>query len=310
MTPKRFIAAVLVVAAVSIITAPALASPYEYQWLSVDSFSTRLNGLGSTTANLTMSGSFNTPLDSIPPADTTLTLSIDEWSVVITPELWTNKGAGKPWVAKTVAGDVTVTINYWVKGSSRCKYTISAKKQPLPAQTPNMPDVPITLMFRYGLVTLFNQTVVAECETTKTTARLAYMGPSPSLITKKLQIKDVPAAGKDSIVCTGRFNMTFDPDLDSMVFGGMGILATIDAGVDVWKGSYPNFSITKTFNGTSKLFYKINADSGKFLLKLTGLDVTMANPTVFNIDITGPDAVGWPRYFTLTVNTSGTVYSW
>jgi len=287
------------------------ARPLYTQWLGIDSLTMKIGQpLPEGKESFTMTGTFNVEPNSIESTSADLTLSVGTWSVNFGPSSWTCKGHSKTCKAKSIDGSVTASIQYWINGTSKCKYTFTAKKQDLRSHLDygggDYVEIPVELQIGTG----FDETVIAQCNVKGSTVRCAWLGPMPHFILDKLQVVTSKAASRDTIVVRARSNIDFDPSLNGYEINVCGETVQIFPD-DPWTLHGRIASIRKTFDGTKKLAYTINIETGKFTFTLSKLDLTTVdNPLILTFTLTGPGAASWPCEVRVSTNKKGTVYSY
>jgi hypothetical protein len=286
---------------------------YDSQWLGIDSFTMKAgDAVSFGKESFIIKGTFNLEPNSIESTAADMTLSVGSWVVKFAPSSWTCKGTGKPCKAKTADGNMTANIQYWIGGTSKCKYTFTAKKQDLRDYVMlgvDSADVPVRLQIGAE----FDESVTADCKVRGTTVRYMTLAPQPCCIVDKVQVKNGAAALADVIVVSGRLNVdSYDTDVNGTEVLVWGQYCGILPG-EIWSMHGKIASIKKTFDGTKKLSFSVNVNTGKFTMTLSKLDLlpVSLDPLVVGIAVTGGTNGGFWAFGVWTkANRKGTVYSY
>jgi len=307
--------AAVVLAAVAVIGLAAAESQamimYDTDWLGIDSLTMKIGSpIAFGKESFIIRGTFNLQPNSIESTAADLTFTVGSWAVNFPPSSWTSKGLGKPCKAKSVDGNITVSVQYWINGTSKCKYTIAAKNQDLRSYVMYAEDwavVPVRLQ----IGTAFDESVSADCWKKGPRIWSGCMLPQPHCIVDKVQVRNVPAAGGDAVVIKGRLNLhQFDGDVTGVIIRACGQTAQILPGE--WSMHGKTATVKKTFDTTKKLAFSVGVSSDKLTITLSKLDLSpVSTPLGISIQVSGGANDGywafavWPK-----ANGKGTVYTY
>jgi hypothetical protein len=311
-SPRTAQLAILLVAVILIPASQLFAAPPPTQemWLGLTSLTMKGNPAVANSGSFTMTGMFNLQPNIVDPAICDVTLTIDNAQVIFYPSDWTNKGPGKPWVAKIAGGNITASIYYWVGGTSKCKFTFTAKKQSFSnSNFPHMPELPVQLQ----IYNVFDQQVIAGMETKGYSAKMTAIGPKPAYQLNAVTIKTSPKAHKDSVTFSGRMDMDtadFDPSVN-------GALVEVEGEtVEILPGELPvphgrSLTFRKTYSGTKKLTLTANLNTGKVTIMLTGLDLGPVTDTAtVRFAITNYTNADWVSQVWMSSNKANTTFKY
>ena len=278
--------------------------PPEETWLGIDIFRASGNPRVTGKENFLLVGTFNLPPQPLDFASTDAVLTIDNWSVTIPEASWTNKGKSKQWKAKV--GYVNAQIEYFVAGSSKCKYRFNATNQDLRNNWPSMPELPV----RIQIGTVFDEWVIAEVDSSPSSVKLDSVGPSPRAVIDTASIKSSPKLNKDGILVGMRLNLEgFDPAVNGLWMQFGSVAAEILPGelTDAKKGNVIRFK--KEIFGVGKLSLMASTKTGKTTIALTNLEMPVIdNPMVMQFQATNLPGAFWRTKIWMSVNKPGTQY--
>jgi len=310
-TRGRFaVVAFLAVAALGVILGVAGGAqavlPTRETWLGIDIFQARGNPTVAGRDSFLLTGNFNAPPWSIYPSASDVTLTIDDWSATIPAEWWTRKGASKQWKVK--APGFSGQIEYFVNGSSKCKYRFIASNQDLKNNWPSIPDLPVRL--RIG--TTFDESIIADVDPLPNGIKLSDLEPVPSLMLDAVSIKSSPKLNKDGIVVTGRLNIDHFDDAVNGFWMQFGVVtAEILPGELSITKSGKMLRFKKDLPGGEKLSFTVNTDTGKVTIALTKVEMPIVdNPMVMMFQVTNMPGAIWRARVWMSENRPKTQYKY
>ncbi len=110
----------------------------QIRWLEINRFQVSALGLEGTDA-FVLKAVLNMPPGGSAPQ--TVTLAIDDWSVVMDAASWKQAGSSSNYTYRQ--GGVVAKLAYWMKGTSKCVLTVAASRQTLQGSIPHFPALPV-----------------------------------------------------------------------------------------------------------------------------------------------------------------------
>ena len=235
-----------------------------------------------------------------------VTVTIDNWSLVMDVSSWKRVGKTNTFVCKE--GDVSAKITYYVKGTSRCLFSLTASRQAIQDKLPNIPSLPVKLKLGPD----FGKTAIAEMSVTGSVATMTSRGPMPVFLVDKLSVtRNVREPAHDAFRFNGRLFLTrdFDPATDQFHMNVDGFHFAIPAGtMPAAKGGVIGYSMP-TANGTLNL--RLDFRSHALAVNATGVDLSSITPeSVIVLTITNHADATWYYGLLLGTNKSGTAFAY
>lgn len=290
------VALVLVAACASY--AHAVAVPRE-TWLNITAFNfTAHRSPGNDV--FVLKGSFNLAPNIVGPTDTDITLTIGTGATPLTSDLWRQVGKSNKYKAKL--DNVSMQIDYWVAGTSRCNFIVIGSKQDLPS----IMDYPSETTIGLQVGAALNETllVVMVLHSTPNTIAAKLGGciynEGPTFLPDSIRItRNHKKANADSITIVARiWESDFLSDVNDITISAGTFSATIPAG----SIKVPGKSRTAIFRGDLPTGGKASvtfADTGKFTVTISGVDLSsVVDPDAIQFMMVGlPESRWYYRFY-------------
>ena len=216
-------------------------------------------------------GSFNIAKDSFVPADQDVTLTSGTWSKTFTKDMWRRLGSSGKY--KAFFEHVSIQIDYWVGGSSRCNFSVVGTKQQLTGTTPDYPTIPVRLQ-----VGTFDETSDVQMQEETTAPSMVRLGSGPVMAVDTVRVTRSPKDSRDTLTMTGRAYGTegFDAAVDDMTIELGGFSIVIPAGSITQSADGKVFSYRGTLATEERVAFKVVrvGETGKFTLSVTQADLS------------------------------------
>jgi len=251
-----------------------------------------------------LSGILNMPFTANVPE--TVTLTIDDWSVVMDSSSWTRAGTANVYTCKE--GGISAKMTYWVKGTTKCLFSFTATNQTLQGHVPNWPDVPV----RLRLGSDFDETLTANLAVKGTAGKLSSLGPLPLFCTEKLTVKrNLRLAGHDALSLSGKvfLDSDFDPSEDDLTMHVGPYELLIPAGTTY----VPTNGIVKYTAATpsGKMAFQLNNNTHALSVTATGVNMSSVTEDIeVSLSITNHPGAVWNCGLRMARNITGTAYTY
>jgi len=280
----------------------------EEMWLDLDIFQGRIDPKHEFNDSFVMKGSFNLEPGLIDPATSDVTINAENWQLALPAVQFQKKGNTNKYMAK--GPGFTAQIEYWVKGSSRCKFTLICVKQDLQGARLHYPN--ITVELKIGAT--FDESFTAIMEDHGTAFKMGPDAEGSLFKVKSLHlVKNRKVVGRDSFVLKARIvtDGEFDPSTNDVMLWIAGQSVTIPAG----SITIPPDATKMTYNGTlaggEKVRVSVNFNTGMMTMGATNVDLdSLTNPTTMAFTITGIPGALWAPRMWLVENPGHTSYKY
>jgi len=280
----------------------------EPMWLDLDILQGHIDPKKIGNDNFVMKGSFNLEPGTLDPATSDVTLRVDEWELTIPGADWHKKGKTNKYMAK--ASNVTAQIEYWVKGSSRCKFAFIGVKQDLQSSSPNYPNLEVELQ----VGTVFDESLTAVMVDRGTAFKMGPDAVESTFIVKSLHVvKNKKSAGHDSFVLVTRVIVEeeFDPATNDVDIEVGNYLVHVPAGTLVIPTDAKGFSYRATLPDGGKLRLSVIFETGKMTVGVTNVDLgVFGSPTTVRFRMSAIPEANWARQLWLVTNPGQTSYKY
>lgn len=272
-----------------------------HDWLVVEKLQAR-DGRGLGEDSGLIQGFFNLPPAILSPDVADVTISVDEWSLTIPAAAWKKVGRGTSYMARS--SEYMAKIDYWVRGSSLCKFRFSLRKQHLKDNAPNFPVLPLRLQ----ITPAFDETLQVLMQDLRNGAKMSewpdlFASPRSCIVTLH-----PTRTGFDGFKLSGWIVAEdFDPAVNGieMLVGPYHVV--IPPGALVVRN--PNvITYQQNLAGGERLSLLIQPKKSFFTLQVRKADLTgLTNPMPLYILLQGVPGGEWMFELNLSENRPGTV---
>ncbi len=237
------------------------------------------NFQGSFNLDYNVTGSF--------PGD--VTIWMDDWFVTIPQDEWKQKGRFPRFKAKF--GGLTVQLDFWKGGSSKCYFNIKGNKQDFSGLLPNYPNIPVGL----ELGDYFAEFIRVQVDKRGKSYKMGAAPPTPLMFINSINLTvNNRQLDKAKLLLSAKVLgvSSFNPDSDSINLEIGPFQYSIPAGT--WRPKNNNsYKLKDKLADGSKVDIKFDAEKGQLNVKVDKASVMFNNPVVLNFQIEGDTEFSW-----------------